>query len=134
MSELVKYVSDNKSSIDNEDNLLTVTAVLRNANGTKQENLFGSDSNRYKWNMSETGNYTLTITLKDKAGKTTTKDFTIESKAEESKETKVKEVVGVILIAASLAILAGVIIYFVVTGRKMRPGSTKAKKSKASKK
>lgn len=134
MSELVKYVSDNKSSVGDPDNELKVTAVLRNASGAKQENLFGSDSNRYKWNMSETGNYTLTITLKDKAGKTTTKEFTIESKAEESKETKVKEVVGVILIAASLAILAGVIIYFVVTGRKMRPGSTKTKKSKVSKK
>ena len=134
MNELLKYVSDNKSSINNADNKLTVTAVLRNSNNTKQENLFGNDSNRYKWNLSESGKYTLTITLKDKAGKTTTKDFTIESKAEESEESKVKEVVGVILIVLSLAILAGVIIYFVVSGRKMRPGSSKGKKAKASKK
>ena len=134
MNELLKYVSDNKSSINNPDNKLTVTAVLRNSSNTKQENLFGNDSNRYKWNLGESGKYTLTITLKDKAGKTTTKDFTIESKAEESEESKVKEVVGVILIVLSLAILAGVIIYFVVSGRKMRPGSSKGKKAKASKK
>lgn len=132
MSELVKYVSDNKSSV--ADDTLKITAVLRNSSGTRQENLFGSDSTRYKWNLSESGNYTLTITLTDEAGKTTTKEFTIESKADESKENKVTEVVGVILIVLSLAILAGVIIYFVVSGRKMRPGSSKGKKSKASKK
>lgn len=132
MNDLVKYCTDNKSSI--EDGTLKVTAVLRNSSGTKQTNLFGSDSTRYKWNLSESGNYTLTITLTDEAGKTTSKEFTIESKTEESKETKVKEVVGIVLIVVSLAILAGVIVYFVVTGRKMRPGSTKSKKNKGSKK
>ena len=125
MSELVKYCSDNKSEI--EDGTLKVTAVLRNSSGTKQENLFGSSSdvNRYKWTLSETGSYTLYITLTDEAGKTTTKEFTIKSTADESKETKVTEVVGIILIVLSLAVLAGVIVYFVVTGRKMRPGSSK---------
>lgn len=128
MSELVKYCTDNVSSIS--DGTLKVTAVLRNASGTKQENLFGtsSDVNRYKWTLSESGNYTLYITLTDEAGKTTTKEFTIESKADESKETKVTEVVGIILIVLSLAVLAGVIVYFVVTGRKMRPGTAKKAK------
>ena len=133
MSELVKYCSDNKSEI--EDGTLKVTAVLRNASGTKQENLFGSSSdvNRYKWTLNETGNYTLYITLTDKAGKTTTKEFTIKSTAKESKETKVTEVVGIILIVLSLAVLAGVIVYFVVTGRKMRPGSSKKAKRSSKK-
>ena len=133
MSELVKYCSDNKSEI--EDGTLKVTAVLRNASGTKQENLFGSSSdvNRYKWTLNETGNYTLYITLTDEAGKTTTKEFTIKSTAKESKETKVTEVVGIILIVLSLAVLAGVIVYFVVTGRKMRPGSSKKAKKRKSK-
>lgn len=132
MSELVKYVSDNKSSVS--DNTLKVTAVLRNASGTKLENLNGSDASRYKWNLSESGKYTLTLTVKDAAGKTTTKDFSITAEAEDSKETKVKEVVGIILIVLSLAVLAGVIVYFVVSGRKMRPGSSKGKKAKVSKK
>lgn len=128
MSELVKYCTDNVSSI--ADGTLKVTAVLRNSSGTKQENLFGSSSdvNRYKWKLSESGTYTLYITLTDEAGKTTTKEFDIESKADESKETKVTEVVGIILIVLSLAVLAGVIVYFVVTGRKMRPGTTKKAK------
>ena len=132
MSELVKYISDNKSSFADES--LKVTATMRNSSGTKLENIHGGEANRYKWNLSESGNYTLTLTVTDKAGKTVTKDFTITSEAEDSKETKVKEVVGVILIVLSLAVLAGVIVYFVVSGRKMRPGSSKGKKSKVSKK
>lgn len=134
MSELVKYCTDNVSAIDDEDSTLTVTAVLRNSSGTKQTNLFGTDSNRYKWEMSETGNYTLYITLTDAAGKTTTREFTIESVAEESSETKVTEIVGIIMIVLSLAVLAGVIIYFVVTGRKLQPKATKKVKGPKGKK
>ena len=135
MSELVKYCTDNVSAVNDEDSPLTVTAVLRNASGTKQTNLFGTDSTRYKWDMEETGNYTLYITLTDAAGKTTTKEFTITSSAEESTETNVTEVVGIILIVLSLAVLAGVILYFVITGRKLQPsGVKKLKGSKKSKK
>lgn len=132
MSELVKYISDNKSNI--ADGTLKITATLKDSSGAKQENLFGTDSTRYKWNLDVSGNYKLSIKVTDNAGKTTTKDFTIEVKADESKETKVKEVVGTILVVLSVAILAGVIVYFVVTGRKLRPGAKKGKKTRVSKK
>lgn len=94
-----------------------IEAVLK-VNGTEVKNQ-ETDAGKYKFKLEDAGEYELTFTVKDSAGNQSkvVKTFTIAEKGEQtfSKE----EVVGVVLIVLSVVVLAGVIVYFIISKRKM---------------
>ena len=121
-------LSDNVSS---EDYLWdNVKVTLTAPDKTTVSNLGNSDNNYYKWQFTQTGDYTLQIVVKDESGKTfTSPSYKITVPSEEAKEDKVSPVVGTILIVLSVLVLAGVVTYFVVSN--LRKGKKKpAKKAK----
>ena len=69
--------------------------------------------------MAEAGEYELRFSVKDDAGieTTQTKTFTISAEAGSTMTTT--EAVGTILIVISVVVLAGVVVYFIVSKRKM---------------
>lgn len=88
------------------------------------------EAGRYNWVMSETGAYTLNITVKDEAGMSRTYKYTINVTEEEVKDNVVDSVVGTILIVSAVVIFAGVVVYFIVSSRKKsKPNTRKAKKN-----
>ncbi len=72
-----------------------------------------------KFNITQTGNYTLTFETRDAAGNKQTyeKKFTVEEKTQDTQ--MVYQTVGTILIVISVVVLAGVIIYFIVSKVKL---------------
>lgn len=69
----------------------------------------------YEYTLSETGKYTITYVAKDGAGNTKTVKKVVEVFGDENASVVSSETWGVILIVVSLAILGGVVIYFVKT-------------------
>jgi len=88
----------------------------------------GTTGKNYIWTFNETGAYTLRIVVEDEAGQSRTYKYTINVASEEVEESKINSVVGTVLIVISVVVLAGVVIYFVVSSRKKAP--VKAPKSK----
>lgn len=82
----------------------------------------------YSYKIEKEGSYTVSIYVKDEAGnKSSTKEFTFTVGNDESNPINVTEVVGKVLIGISVAILAGVVVYFVVSKVKENKGSKKSK-------
>lgn len=82
----------------------------------------------YSYEIEKEGSYTVSIYVKDEAGnKSSTKEFTFTVGDDESNPINVTEVVGKVLIGISVAILAGVVVYFVVSKVKENKGSKKSK-------
>ena len=88
-------------------------------NGTEIKKADTSDETKYIFKLSDAGEYELRFTATDDAGLSTTvtKTFTIQDK-EGSKMTST-EVIGTVLIVVSVAVLAGVVVYFIVSKKKM---------------
>ena len=76
-------------------------------------------SHAYSYKFTKAGSYTLKITVTDEAGNKTTEKVSFEVTTEEKASVDVKEVMGGVLIGLSVAILAGVVIYFVVSKVKL---------------
>lgn len=81
----------------------------------------------YTHKIESAGSYTLTIIVKDKAGNESTVTKSFEVTTDQKKDVDVKEVMGGVLIALSVAILAGVVIYFVVSKVKLDKKENKYK-------
>jgi len=73
----------------------------------------------YSYKLEKAGSYTLSITVTDEAGNKTTEKVSFEVTTKEKGATDVKEVMGGVLIGLSVAILAGVVIYFIVSKVKL---------------
>lgn len=73
----------------------------------------------YSHKLVSAGSYTLSISVTDEAGNKKTEKIHFEVTTEEKKEVDVKEVMGGVLIGLSVAVLAGVVIYFVVSKVKL---------------
>ena len=73
----------------------------------------------YEYLLEKAGTYTLEITVQDEAGNDSTVSHTFEVTADETSSVDVKEVMGGVLIGLSVAILAGVVIYFIVSKVKL---------------
>jgi len=114
-------LSDNKDGSIDIDDYLSGTATkkftitLTDPDGNEVSELEDYD---YQYELSEAGTYKLVYSLTDEAGNTTTKTYYIEVSAESSSVTLSQEVWGTVLIVISVALLAGVVIYFVVTRNK----------------
>lgn len=71
-----------------------------------------------KWNFNEVGSYKLKIVLKDEAGKSATYTKTITVEEDVNDDNVVTPIVGTILIVACVLVLAGVVLYFVLSANK----------------
>lgn len=107
-------VSDNKTTLSKTD--IKVTLYDPSGKEVKKTN---EDSNIYKFKLTDAGEYELKFQVTDKAGLTTevVKKFTIAS--EEKSNMTTNEILGTVLIVVSVAVLAGVVVYFIVSKRKM---------------
>lgn len=78
-----------------------------------------TDKGKYRFKIDKAGSYNLTFTVEDAAGNETVvnKDFTVAEKGASS--VNGTEVTGIILIVVSVVVLGGVIVYFVISKRKM---------------
>lgn len=108
------------------DLLNSLKVTIKGPNGTETldndaENETGKDITKFKFNYTfdTAGDYTLTFKVTDNAGNYSTDTVSISVKAKEAKTTDVKQVMGGVLIGVSVALLAGVVIYFVVSKVKL---------------
>ncbi|MBQ7885204.1 MAG: hypothetical protein IJ318_03840 [Clostridia bacterium] len=108
-------VADSKTT-DLEKSDVKVTLFV---NGTEVKKNTASTSTKYIFDLTEAGEYELKFSVTDDAGLTTTevKTFTITSQARDGMSST--EVVGTVLIVVSVVVLAGVVVYFIVSKRKM---------------
>ena len=106
-----------------------------NETGAETEEEKEENKNIKNYTFETAGDYVLTFSVTDDAGNSQVYTKTIKVVAEQTKKTDVTTVVGTILIVVSLAVLAGVIIYFAKTPKtsNMAPRAKKVEK-KASKK
>ena len=96
-------------------------------NGEETEEEKEANKNIKNYTFETAGEYVLTFSTTDDAGNNQVYTKTIKVVAEQTKKTDVTTVVGTILIVVSLAILAGVIIYFAKTPKTSNM-ATRAKK------
>lgn len=121
-------VSDNNTT-DNTEESLIESMVVRLKNTTQSDEsyitlvpdpeLLEQGERVYTHKLENAGSYTLTIIIKDKAGNESTATKSFEVSTDSKKDVDVKEVMGGVLIALSVALLAGVVIYFVVSKVKL---------------
>lgn len=111
-----------------EDSLIeNVTITLTSPDGTSVTNKFGN-GNGYKWEFTQTGNYTLKISVKDEVGNTTTETYTINVPSEEAETNKVSPVLGTVLVVLSVVVLGGVVVYFIASNKKKTTKKSSSKK------
>lgn len=97
--------------------------VVLKVNGETVENKYaveGQEPTMFGYNLNKAGTYTLTIRAKDAVNNWSeyyTETFTVSAAANDGVETT--EVIGVVLIVISALILAGSIIYFIISKRKV---------------
>ncbi len=73
----------------------------------------------YEHDLDQAGDYTLTISVRDAAGNRAEKSVSFTVSTDATTPVNVQEVLGGILIGLSVAVLAGVVIYFVVSKVKL---------------
>lgn len=110
--------ADNFTIVDTEEISKSKIEAILKVNGVEVKNQ-ETESGKYKFKLEDAGEYELTFAVKDTAGNQSkvVKTFTIAEKGE-STVTK-EEVVGVVLIVLSVVVLAGVVVYFIISKRKM---------------
>ena len=122
LSEDVLGLSDNiTTSRDELIEKLKIT-ITNNDTGASDtiDNKGEGEFISYEYELEEVGNYTVSITVTDQAGNTSEPaTFSFNVTSEGSDPVDVQEVLGGILIALSVAVLAGVVVYFVVSKVKL---------------
>ena len=116
-------MTDNKTT-DRNDLMKTLSITLTNTStGEEVKNLEdgivevdGKYEGYFKYNITEVGTYKLELSVTDEAGwPSQTKTIEFEVTANETNANVVSTVVGIVLVVVAVAILAGVVIYFVVS-------------------
>lgn len=107
--------SDNKSMPDD------AAPVIKLVNtSTNKEIKYTVVDNHYIFEkFEEVGTYELTVEIEDSVGHVTSKSFTIDVTKKTTNSVKVYQVVGIILIVVSVLVLAGVIVYFIISKVKL---------------
>ena len=129
-------VEDNTTDV--ESLLKTMKVTLTNTD-TEESWTLKSDPNAsegtyiYEHKFESAGNYTLTISVEDEAGITGSSSVSFTVSTEDTDPINVTEVLGGVLIGLSVALLAGVVIYFIVSKVKLDK-KEKTYKAKISKK
>ncbi len=112
----LKYIdlSDNKT--DEETLGKNLVIQIKNTSLNKTYPTLGQSES---FEITENGNYTVSIYVKDSAGNSSvTREFTFSVGGDSATPINVTEVVGKVLIAVSAVILGGVIVYFIVSKAK----------------
>lgn len=121
--EVLDNVTSGDKEKDREELLKTIQITLTNNDTGKSEQIKNSASEGYyafEKELTEVGNYTLTITVQDKAGnRCDGASVSFDVTAEGSEPVNVQEILGGVLIGLSVTVLAGVVIYFVVSKVKL---------------
>lgn len=73
---------------------------------------------KYTWNIENAGEYVMYFEITDAAGHRTKVEKTFTVDAEDNNGTDATQVLGTILIVVSVLVLAGVIVYFIVSKKK----------------
>lgn len=120
--------NDDKGSLNTNYAWTNLKYSLVTSDGSLAE---GDETGSYI--ISGTGTYTLKLEISDNFDNAATpKEISFKVVAENQPEEKNDTVVGAVLIVISLVVLAGIILFFTLTGKKS--GGTKSKKVKSSKK
>lgn len=97
--------------------------------GKEVTNSYDGEGKGWVYKFEQTGNYTLTVTVRDNAGHKTTKTYKINVPAEDADETtNMSNTTGTILIILSIAVLGGVVVYFLFSSKKANAENKKAKR------
>lgn len=83
--------------------------------GPNSQTISADDGKEYEYTLKETGTYTIKFIARDEAGNENIKEVSFQVFADENKSVVSTETWSIVLIVLSLAILAGVVIYFVKT-------------------
>lgn len=113
-------VSDNVTT-DTDYLLSTMSISLATPDGTTVPLNDEGDGDviSYEYTLNVAGDYTLTVTVKDEAGNDVSRSVSFTVSTNETEPVSVQEVLGGVLIGLSVAVLAGVVIYFVVSKVKL---------------
>ncbi|MDD4815929.1 MAG: hypothetical protein PHQ62_02165 [Clostridia bacterium] len=100
---------------------ITITLKNTTTGATITNDLTSSSTNlNYQYTIETAGEYTLTISVSDKAGKTSTySDSTFTVSSNENTGLDTEEILGIVLIVLSVVLLGGVIAYFVVSKKNL---------------
>lgn len=131
--KIKKAISDNSTDIDALLKTLKIRVVNTSTN-KELENTANAEEFRFSYNLDTAGTYRIEISVTDDAGWTTTNDdtqFTVSTDADDG--TDVYRIVGTVLIVLAVAVLVGVILYFVISKVK-KDKKVKAKNPDAKKK
>ena len=103
--------------------------TLVGPDGKTVENIYDGEGKGWVYDLTQTGDYKLTVVVRDNANHKTTKTYTINVPAE-SKEntTNISNTVGTVLIVLSIVILGGVVVYFLFSTKKAPASNKKAKR------
>ncbi len=104
---------DNFSVLENEDLVIVVKR-----DGATIENIYGEDKTRYAYNIEQSGEYTVKLTVTDDVGRSTTETRTFTVTADTNEGVDHNQIIGTVLIVVSVLILASVIVYFIVSKKK----------------
>ena len=113
-------ITDNK---DAQKTALELTEEYYSGSQRFSVTITGPDGNEitakegtdYQYTLTDAGKYTITYTAIDKAGNKSIKTEYVQVNAEDSTSVVSTETWSIVLIVASLAVLAGIVIYFVKT-------------------
>lgn len=94
---------------------------------TNNEEYYSSEDKTFNYTLSEAGTYKVTYILTDKAGNTDEIEKTITVASKNSTSIISEKAWGTILVVASVALLAGVVVYFAVTNKKYSSQERKSK-------
>lgn len=111
-------VADNTDTETDKISKNDITVKLY-VNNTEVKKNSASTTTKYIFDLTEAGEYELVFSLKDDAGNETTQSKTFTISAESGSTMTSTEVVGTILIVVSVVVLAGVVVYFIVSKKKM---------------
>ena len=111
---------DNLSLTDNEST--TVEDYIKNnieitvTRGSTE--IESTTEGRYIYNINEVGTYTVTFSLSDPAGNVREVSRTFTVTEDSTTPMTQEEIIGTVLIVVSVLVLAGVVIYFIVSKKK----------------
>ena len=130
---------------DNIDGKIDVVKALKAENGVKfeikivsptnktvvlstsNEEQYSQDDKAFRYTLSEKGEYKITYIVTDSSGLTSSKTEKVIVGGESSSSVIGEGALGTILIVASVALLAGVVVYFAVTNKKYTSDNKKRK-------
>lgn len=111
---LITAEDPGNGNLSKDDLVITVTR-----DGETISNIHGDSKTNYEYNINKAGEYTVSIKITDAVGnvsETVTRKFTVN--AAENNGMEKNEIIGTILIVVSVLVLAGVIVYFIVSKKK----------------